>query len=64
MSKKRFTLRELEDNNVDVSRSGPMVNFLHVGVMLKPVGGDLFELPKGWKFVDHHGYWLLSKGGK
>jgi len=65
MSKKRFTLRELENNNLEVSRSvSPMVHGLDVGVMLIPVGGNLFKLPKGWKFVDYHGYWLLSKGGR
>lgn len=62
MSKKRFTLRELEDNNVDVSRSDHTVSFPHVVLVLIPVGNDFFELPKGWRFVGHHGYWLLSKG--
>lgn len=65
MPNRTFTLRELEENNLQVGDTPqPTVYCGPLSVGLVHVGGNLFKLPKGWKFVDHHGYWLLSKGGK
>lgn len=66
MSKKRFTLRELEDNNVEVLGEvlGPpyaVTYAVDTTVWLVPCGGDLYELPPPFKLVTYHGYWLVGK---
>lgn len=59
---KRFTLDDLEQNNLQVARGErPRVYGGDVGLPLKPVGNGEYALPVGWELVEYHGYWLLGE---
>lgn len=59
---KRFTLRDLSANNVEVLGPPYAVTYAaDTTVWLVPCGGDLYELPPPFKLVTYHGYWLVGK---